>query len=492
MAIEYRLPPSASSLSESMRDLGYSLETAIADIIDNSISAKATEIDVFCNLAANNPALCIIDNGNGMSRKNLLLALKHGAVNPKAERQPTDLGRFGLGLKTASFSQSRQLTVITSQNDKVSAAQWDLDLVEKKDDWIITILEDHEIADFEFVEKLPSNGTMVVWRKLDRLFEDMSGVRRDEVVNEKLDLVEHHLALVFHRFMAGEFRKFRKISVRINGHEIAPFDPFCRTNKATQLMPEEKVLVDGSIVRIQPFILPHHSKLSAAKYDFYQDRSDFISNQGAYVYRNGRLMAWGDWFRLVPKGEATKLARVQIDFPNTLDESWTIDIKKSRASPPQAVRARLRQIIAKITNSSTRVHRGRGKKLFDEMDAPLWERYADKEQVCYTVNMKHPLIESITAGLGAEQAETLNTVLDVLASSLPIEMIYTDYSTSPRDLVQACLDEDDVISKLTSLKDVLDIGGLLEETAFREVLRSTRLFEQHLEVVEKYIVGEFT
>ena len=432
MAVEHRLPPSASSLSESMRDLGYSLETAIADIIDNSISAKATEIDIFCNLAADNPALCIIDNGKGMTVESLLLALTHGAISPKAKRLPTDLGRFGLGLKTASFSQCRELTVITSQKGKKTAAQWDLDLVDKRDDWIVTILDDQEITDFEFVEILPSNGTMVVWKKLDRLFEDMSGVRRDEVVNEKLALVENHLALVFHRFLVGEFKLFKKLAVRINEHKVVPFDPFCRANKATQLMPEEKVLVDGEIVRIQPFILPHHSNLSAAEYDFYQDRSDFISNQGAYVYRNGRLMAWGDWFRLVPKGEATKLARVQIDFPNTLDESWTIDIKKSRARPPQAVRARLRQIIAKITNSSTRVHRGRGKKLFDEIEAPLWERYADQENVRYAVNAKHPLIESITNGLSAEQAETMSTVLEVIASSLPIEMIYSDFSMSLR------------------------------------------------------------
>jgi len=492
MAIEHRLPPSASSLSESMRDLGYSLETAIADIIDNSISAKATEIDVFCNLAADNPALCIIDDGNGMTAENLLLALKHGAISPKAKRQPTDLGRFGLGLKTASFSQCRQLTVITSLKDRISAAQWDLDLVDQRDDWIVAILEDHEIKDFEFVEKLPSNGTMIVWRKLDRLFEDMSGIRRDEVVNEKLDLVEHHLALVFHRFLAGEFKQFNKIAVRINGHEIVPFDPFCRTNKATQLMPEEKVAVDGAIVKIQPFILPHHSKLSASDYDFYQDRSDFISNQGAYVYRNGRLMAWGDWFRIVPKGEATKLARVQIDFPNILDESWTIDIKKSRARPPLAVRARLRQIIAKITSSSTRVHRGRGKKLFDEINTPLWERYADQENVRYTVNLKHPLIVSINKGLSTEQAEILITVLEALASSLPVEMIYSDFSISPRDLTQARLCEEEVVRKLKSLKEVLDIGGLLEEAAFREVLRSTRLFEQHSDIVEKYIGEGFT
>jgi len=490
MAIERKLPPSASSLSESMRDLGYSLQTAVADIIDNSISAKATEIDVLCSLASDNPALCIIDNGTGMTENGLLLALKHGAINPKTERSPTDLGRFGLGLKTASFSQCRQLTVVTRQGGNISAAQWDLDIVDERDDWIVSILDDLEVSEFEFIEKLPLSGTMVVWRKLDRLFEDMSGTRRDEMVNEKLSLVERHLALVFHRFLTGEFRQYGKITIRINGHEIIPFDPFCRANKATQLMPEEKIVVDGGVVKIQPYVLPHHSKLSAAEYDFYQDRSDFISNQGAYVYRNGRLMAWGDWFRLVPKGEATKLSRVQIDFPNSLDESWTIDIKKSRARPPQAVRARLSQIIAKITSSSTRVHRGRGKKLFDEVAAPLWERYADQGQVRYAVNMKHPLIESIVAGLSAEHVEILSTLLEVLASSLPIEMIYSDFSTSPRDLSQARLNTDEVVDKLKALKDVLDTSGPFDNEAFREVLRSTRLFEPHSDVVEKYIGGE--
>src|SRR3546814_1140154 len=143
---------------------------------------------------------------------------------------------------------------------------------------------------------------------------------------------------------------------------------------------------DLAEVRLQPYVLPHHSRLSASEYDYYQDRSDFISNQGGYVYRNGRLMAWGDWFRLVPKGEATKLARVQIDFPNSLDEAWTIDIKKSRARPPHGVRERLRQIINRITARSVTGHRGRGQKLFQERQAPFWGRYADHGRIRFALN----------------------------------------------------------------------------------------------------------
>lgn len=374
MATKHRLAPSASSLSESMRDLGYSLATAVADIIDNSITANATEIDIFCDLTIENPTLTIIDNGHGMSAEELLVAMRHGAVNPKQKRPPLDLGRFGLGLKTASFSQCRHLTVASSKDSSICGAEWDLDLVSREDEWFLSILNDEEIDNLPYIERLPTTGTIVIWRMLDRLFEDQFGSKRDEIVNEKLDLVEKHLSLVFHRFISGEVKGRNKITIKINGHPVAAFDPFCRKNKATQILPEEIVRVDGKDVLIQPYILPHHSKLTAAEYDFYEDRSSFISNQGAYIYRNGRLMAWGDWFRLVPKGEATKLARVQIDFPNSLDEEWTIDIKKSRARPPHAVRERLRQIISQITYSSTRVHRGRGKKLFEEISAPVWER----------------------------------------------------------------------------------------------------------------------
>jgi hypothetical protein len=342
MTKDFRLPPSAACLSASMRDLGYSLETAVADLIDNSISANATSIDIVCELGGSRPYLAILDNGRGMSPDELIDAMRHGSANPKLRRGVHDLGRFGLGLKTASFSQCRSLTIASRKGGAMSGAEWDLDRIDGADDWILLILDDKEIAALPHVAQLGTHGTVVVWRNLDRLFEDEIGTRRDDIVNEKLDLVERHLALVFLRFLAGEINGRKRIVITLNGHSVQPFDPFCRKNKATRLLPEDFVIVDGETVHLQPYILPHHSNLTATEYDFYQSRSDFISNQGAYIYRNGRLMAWGDWFRLIRKGEATKLARVQIDFPNSLDESWTIDIKKSRARPPLAVRERMR------------------------------------------------------------------------------------------------------------------------------------------------------
>lgn len=490
MAREHHLPPSASSLTASMRDLGYSLETAIADLVDNSISADATKVDIFCDLTQQNPTLGVIDNGHGMNEAEIIDALRHGSKSPSEPRAPGDLGRFGLGLKTASFSQCERLTVISNDGGGLHAAEWNLNTVRTKDDWLIAVLDAGEISQTPFHELISGHGTAVVWRNLDRLFEDESGAKRDEIVNEKLDIVERHLALVFHRFLSGEVRGRKKLSLSLNGHPIEPFDPFCRKNSATQMLPEEVVRIDGVSVHMQPYILPHHSKLSAKEYDFYQSRSEFISNQGAYVYRGGRLMAWGDWFRLIPKGEATKLARVQIDFPNSLDEMWTIDIKKSRARPPSPVRSRLRQIIDRVSTRSTTVYRGRGKKLFDEIKAPFWERYADQGSIRYALNNDHPLIEALRSELSDENNRRLTMIIDAIASALPVEMIFSDFATHPRDIHQSEVSQEDIVDRLKVLQDCLFGDDEVDPDIFMEVVRSTRFFVGLEENAEEFIKKE--
>jgi hypothetical protein len=474
-----------------MRDLGYTLATAIADIVDNSIAAKATEIIIFCDLARDEPTLVIVDNGEGMTKDQLIVAMKHGSVNPREERNPMDLGRFGLGLKASSFSQCRHLSVVSSQNSIRAGADWNLDLVREKDEWIISILDEGEIKQLPYVEFLSATGTAVIWQKLDRLFENQFGDKRDEIVNEKLDLVEKHLALVFHRFLAGEIKNRHRISIAINGHRIEPFDPFCRKNSATRILPEEIVRVEGKEIRIQPYILPHHSRLSVAEYDYYQDRSNFLSNQGAYIYRNGRLMTWGGWFRLVPKGEATKLARILIDFPNALDEKWTIDIKKSKAKPPHEVLQRIKQIIAKITEGSTQIQRGRGRKLFEKFKAPVWERYSDKGIIHYDLNGDHPLLAALEQSLADNQRSKLMIYMKSIVSSLPVEMIYSDYSIQPLEVYQSEKDTKRALEQLKELKKNLCENNRVDALNFRDIVNSTRLFVNHQKVVDKFIEEEF-
>lgn len=483
------LPPSAASLALSLRDLGYSLESAVADIIDNSISAGATQVKIICDLSPPNPALSIIDNGSGMAGDDLIAALRHGAKGPRATRQPSDLGRFGLGLKTASFSQGRTLTVASRYKDRLFAAEWDLDYVVDQDRWFIHVMEAEEIQRIPHISQLTDQGTLVVWRKLDRLFEDEEGAHRDSVVNEKLASLRDHLSLVFHRFLEGDVPT-GKISISVNGHNLQPFDPFCRNNRATQKLPREVVIVDGERVEIQAFILPHHSRLSPKEYEFYRTRSDFISNQGAYVYRNSRLMAWGDWFRLVPKGEATKLGRVQIDFPSALDESWTIDIKKSRARPPRIVRAHLRQILDKITGAAVRVHRGRGQRLYRETDSPLWERYADHGQIRYALNRSHPIVLQLMSQLDDLGSRNLTALLEAIPAALPIDLLYSDYSSDPKSFVSPQSDDEEALNRLRGLKLALFPDAPFEPEQFMKIILSTRLYDDRLGMVEEFAKGE--
>ncbi|SFL91028.1 ATP-binding protein [Methylorubrum salsuginis] len=491
MATLHHLPPSAATLTASLRDLGYALETAIADLIDNSITADATDVRIFCNLSCTPAVLVVADNGRGMTKAEVISAMRHGSTDPRQDRGPKDLGRFGLGLKTASFSQCRRLTVISSQSGEYAGAEWDLAQVEAEDDWFINILDCKEISEQPYLTELKNTGTLVIWRDLDRLFEDETGERRDEIVNEKLAVVERHLSLVFHRFLAGEVKGRRRLAIRINGHPVTPFDPFCRKNEATQVLREEKVWIGNEVIAIQPFILPHHSRLTASEHKYYQDRSDFVSNQGAYIYRNGRLMAWGDWFRLIPKGETTKLARVQIDFTNSLDEAWTIDIKKSRARPPPVVRHRLRQIIDQITARSVSIHRGRGQKLFQEDPAPFWERYADQLGIRFALNAEHPLVAALRSRLTPNDAHSLDLLIQSVAASLPVEMIYSDYSTNPSIVRQTEVDALEALRRLKGLKKALYGDGLGDANAFLQIVRSTRLFEGHVEIVENFISESF-
>ena len=471
-----------------MRDIGYSLETAIADIIDNSITANASRVEILVDTNAELPVLGILDNGKGMSREELFDAMRLGSTSPRDVRSKTDLGRFGLGLKTASFSQCRELTVISKQKGELSGAVWDLDVVSEDDDWQIGIPDKSYMDKLPYVEQLTRDGTLVLWRKLDRLYDSEKG-NTDAEVHEKLKAVDHHLALVFHRFLNPELPQ-KKLDISMNCHQIEAFDPFCLKHSATQKLHRQAVQINGYPVIIQPYILPHHSKLSPETHAYYQNRSEFFSNQGVYVYRNKRLMAWGGWFRLAPKEEIAKLARVRIDFPNTLDEYWTIDIKKSKASPPPQVKDELRQIISRITEKSVRVIEGRGERLLGKT-LPLWTRRAEREGIKYALNEEHPLLQAVNQSLDSTKQKLFSEVLQVVGRSIPIETIYSDYADSPKKFEDdEKMDSEEVMTKLRMLYDSLSDGRNLSGEEFKEILGHLKPFCEYPEQIDAIIEEE--
>jgi len=486
------LPPNPSSLIASMREIGYSIETAIADVIDNSITAVAKRIDVCFSWNSGNPWLAIIDDGLGMNKDELIAAMRFGSMSPLEDRSVDDLGRFGLGLKTASFSQCRCLIVVSKKSEITNSVQWDLDFISSSNDnqWPLCLPSEDEIENDSDLSSLKetyldskTSGTIVLWKNIDRIDEGTSKKSREARFDETINNVRSHLELVFHRFLSPDHGK-SKVEIFLNKNLIEAFDPF-NTSKATELHAEE-FRYAGECIHVQPYVLPHHNKVSKSEWNKYAGKHGYLHEQGFYVYRNRRLIISAIWFRLIPKEELTKLLRVKIDIPNTLDHLWRIDVKKSNAFPPAGVRDELKRIIGKIELSGKSVYRQRGQRLASEIKIPAWERIAKENQIYYQINKNHPLLKQHKDNLSVLQEELFTNIIAMLESTFPRESFYNDVATNPEQVAESTLEKEQIegllklflgeneqnISK-SKLREILQIDPFasnkqLTENIFRE------------------------
>jgi len=449
------LEPSPSSLMESLRDIGYSMETALADVIDNSITAEATRIDILFSWNLAKPWLAIQDNGHGMTEAELLYAMRLGSDNPLNERSVNDLGRFGLCLKTASFSQCRQLTVITKKDNTLSVMEWDLDEITDNptNGWKIKILDHEDLNELDDITDLleelenAKSGTVVLWRKLDRLDSFDSQAIRERKLNALIDSSRNHIELTFHRFLnAGAGNK--SIKMYINGDPLVGVDPFNTSHLATLELPKQPIYVDSKEITVQPYILPHYTKVSAQDYEKFAGEGGYLHNQGFYVYRNKRLIIKSTWFRLIPKEELTKLIRVRVDIPNSLDHIWKIDVKKSNANPPESVRKGLKQIISEVEYSGKRVFKQKGHRLKSRVLEPIWNRTIASGKVTYEISKNHPLIDTFKATLNDESQRDFHNILKSIESSFPSDLYFNDFANSPESVEKPLVTEEELTNIL--------------------------------------------
>lgn len=423
------LPPDAPALIESIRAIGYTLEAAIADIIDNSIPASASNVEIIY-FPKGEPYIAVLDNGTGMNEDELNNAMRYGSQNPNEKRSVKDLGRFGMGLKTASLSQCRTLTVATKRGSSIAARRWDIDHVIKKNDWSLLILDSkNELDSIPHIEKLRKlkSGTLVVWQNLDRL--EAGEVNLEQALGRKMDEVRRHLSLVFHRYINGE-AGLKKIHIKMNNTTVSGSDPFF-ISRNTQVMDEESLCIEDSIVTIRPYIIPHISRLSQKEIIELGGKDGLRKSQGFYVYRNKRLLIWGTWFRMLRKEELSKLARVQVDIPNELDQLWTIDIKKSTAIPPEIVRNSLKPLIEQLANKSKNTWEFRGKSETLESVIHLWERIRGRDGYYYRINREHPFVKLIDTA-SPHVSGNLATLLKAIETSLPLNQLYIDLNSERR------------------------------------------------------------
>lgn len=477
-----RVAPHASVLIESMRDIGYSLQTAVSDVIDNSITAGATTIEFMADTTSDIPAIGILDNGSGMSEGELLEAMRPGSRSPLEDRPDHDLGRFGLGLKTASFSQCRRLTVVTRKAGVTSCAAWDLDIVAETDEWYVEI--PINTFNIPWAEMLQHDGTLVVWKKLDRLVDPKNDTDREHLIRQ-LDDTASHLELVFHRFLAGE-RGLKRVSIALNGRKLEPFDPFHSRHPATIFGPEDKFRLGDHEILIQPVTLPHHKKVTANEWERYAGPEGYIKNQGFYLYREKRLIIHGTWFTLARQTELTKLARVKIDMPNGMDREWKIDVKKASAELPGPIRSRLRRIIAVIGAGSTRAYTSRGHKLVSENRLPVWTRSQDKNEISYGLNADHPVLKRFSDSLPDEQKLEFTRLLSLIESTIPIDTFVSDISSQPESVSPKKI-ENESFTILVEQTYLTLKSGNLKDNEIRLMMSSAEPFCSHWEAAKKVI-----
>ena len=479
--------PKPTSLMESMRDIGYSLSTALADIVDNSIAADAEKIKVFASSDTPDTKIGIVDDGVGMTEHQLLEAMRLGSRSPLEHREASELGRFGLGLKTASFSQCRVLTVVTRANGATACARWDLDHIAKSDKWEVQIPED--LTSVPWIENLEDRGTLVVWERLGLGADNgRSGQYVADFIRQ-VDEARSHLELVFHRFISGEPGR-RRVQIVLNNQSLKPFDPFHSNHPATIVGPTERIRVAQGEVVVQSFTLPHHRKVTPNEWDRYAGKDGYLRNQGFYVYRERRLIIHGTWFGLARQTELAKLARVRIDMPNSLDRAWRIDVKKASAQLPPVVRARLRRIIEPLVATSKRVYTTRGRRLIEQDRIPVWNRLQNKGDILYRVNCEHPIIVSLLSRMPSEMRADFQKMIEVTGASLPLDSLLADLGGDPDSVSGSSASEETLrYAAVTTFNYLLTSVGSRNETL--AMMRAAEPFRSNWEHITHIIDTEF-
>jgi len=394
-------PPRAASLINSLRAFGYNLGMALADLIDNSIFAEATEVKINYSYNEGDPWVRIIDNGNGMTEEQLYKAMKVGSSSPNEVRNPKDLGRFGLGLKTASWSQCKYLLVRTKTPDgKISTRYWDLDHVEKSNKWEIgkTLNKEQETLVSPISEF--NSGTIIVWKKLDRFFDNMS------IPNEDIDIIFYnrfreevvpYLEMVFHKLIGNGKNK---INIFVSEHECKPWDPYLSNNNFTQILYKEKY--ENDRVKVVPYVLPHVSNRDVNENAYGAGPLGWNAQQGFYVYRNNRMIVSGGYLNLgrLKQEEHLKLARIKLDISNDMDHLWDLDVRKAIARPPENIKKALLRIAQATRKKAGEVYKTRSGRVSKRARIQTTDKVWLKKNVTdglikYQINLNSTVIKKL-------------------------------------------------------------------------------------------------
>lgn len=484
-------PPRAMAMLESLRGLGYSTAAALADIIDNSISADATEVHIDFTWDGSNSRIAILDNGSGMDDAELESAMRLGDKNPLDPRSTHDLGRFGMGLKTASFSQCRRLTVAAVKNGITSCLRWDLDELAADPDGGWLLFEGPALGSESFIASLKEKkaGTIVLWETMDRVVT--SGYTSDDF-HDLIDSVEFHLAMVFHRLLQGPRQKLKLL---LNSRPVAPWDPFMSGHPAKPwTSPITNHATSYGVVSVQCHVLPHRDKLTVAEFESNAGPNGWTAQQGFYVYRNERLLVAGGWLglgnsRAWNREEAHRLARIRLDIPNTADADWKIDVRKSTARPPVSLRPWLMLLAENTRERARQVFAFRGTPAPAKGNATIeqaWRVEHIKAGMRYRIEESHPSVAAVLESAGT-LAPLIKSMLRVIEETVPVQRIWLDTAENketPRTGFEG--EPNAAVIEVASVlfNDLIERKGLSIEDARKSIAR-TEPFQKYPALIEK-------
>ncbi len=422
--------PNPEYLIKSIAEQGYSLESSLADLMDNSVSANADKLEVLIKMDEEPFTLFIADNGDGMNEEFLKASMQFPSKSPEDTRHTLDLGRFGLGMKTASFSQTRCFTVLSRKKGtkKYFGRTWDVNYLKQVGKWRLLVNTEVEIkkliAQYHSISEGHINrfenfeaNTIVVWKGLYKFENYLEEANRQNALKKQIsEVTSDYLSLVFHRFME---RKVNPLNIRINNNRIAPFNPFPSVNDFRPIEYKQKNFSTDTI-KIEGFVLPSRSideSQSGISIWTTKNRS-LMDMEGIYIYRTDRLIHFGGWNGLIKKVPRLQLARLRVEVGNSVDHLLHLNVAKSQVVIPHDLTTAFEKYIEELKIEAEREFFNKGIRKFSnnrkEDNVQLFERKASNKGTLLELNNNFSLLRTLRDGLKKEQLIKLNLVIRMI------------------------------------------------------------------------------
>jgi hypothetical protein len=426
--------PHPEYLIKSIAEQGYSLETALADLIDNSITAGANKIEILDSRENGALKMFISDNGKGMTFDAMLRNMQFPSSSMESKRDPSDLGRFGLGLKTASFSQTRKLTVISRAIEDASktyrALTWDVNMlssgvwqiIEESEEKISLLMDQYMMAESNraggFIDFSPN--TIIVWDGLYKYDRNSDIANNIESYNDQMSNVREYLETVFHVYLSKETET---LQIRINNLRLKHFNPFPE-GKGVRKIKKEQIVFGDEVLTLEGFILPRDAiKESKESNNGWVTKSKgLLDLEGIYIYRENRIILFGGWNGLIRRSPNLQLARLRVRFGNKNDDKLQLNVAKSKVVLPFEKRIPFLRYIAELKDEAKREYfsvKHKAKALLNNPKEPeLFTKVPTGTYMRTEINNDFTLVEDLLESLKSEDKKKFRLFLRLVENHI--------------------------------------------------------------------------